>query len=83
MKIEIIQNDNGVDVVTIDGQPVSGAVAEIVLNAAYDVEVRQGFEASIGWVGEDASGYGPEDDGDCPCGGVSCDGTCGGNDVPF
>jgi len=52
MKIEITQNDNGVDVVTVNGETVSGGVAAIILNAVYDVEVRQEYEANCGWLGD-------------------------------
>lgn len=112
MKIEITQNDHGVDVVTINGEAVSGAVATIVLDAAHNIEHRQDVEANQAFVlGRDSvndydpcaecnglgceamcaangdvpssdDAWGPEDGGMCPCGGTSCDGTCGQN-VPF
>ncbi len=68
MKIEITQDDRGFDVVTIDGVVASTDVAAIILDAVDCIETCQYNEANASW--------GPEDGGSCPCGGVTCDGTC-------
>ena len=49
MKIEISQNANGVDVVTIDGLSVSAAVSLAILTAVDLVESIQHNEANASW----------------------------------